>query len=240
MKNIFPKLKINFYTYIFLLICLFCGYIKNIIIIYFICLFHELGHIFFIKLFNYEIISIELFPFGGYTEINKKINSRITYDLFISLGGILFQLILLLILLIIKNNFNIITYNLIFKYNLYLIFFNLIPIIPLDGNKILHLILEILFPYKLAYYLNLYFSIIFIIIFIFINYYQNFKYIYKRFLLERYLSVIYYNKINNHTKNLKDLRKNVLHFFKKDNKYIKENHIVKDYLCKLIDKGSDF
>ena len=117
MKNTLNKIKINNYTYLFILVCFLCGFIKNIIIIFSICLFHELGHIFFIKIFKYKIVSVELLPFGGFTTIDKHINSSISKDIIISFGGILFQLMLLIIVYVLKNNFNVITYNLIIKYN---------------------------------------------------------------------------------------------------------------------------
>ena len=94
MMNIIKKIKINYYTYLFILLCFLCGYMKNIFIIFSICLIHELGHTFFIKLFGYKIVSIELLPFGGYTKIDKMINTSINKDIIISLGGILFQFIL--------------------------------------------------------------------------------------------------------------------------------------------------
>ena len=72
--QIFKKIKISYYTYLFFLIGFFCGYLKNLLIIFIICFIHELGHAFFIKLFKYEIVKIEILPFGGYTLINKRIN----------------------------------------------------------------------------------------------------------------------------------------------------------------------
>lgn len=253
MKNILSKFKINNYTYLFLLLCYFCGYIKNISIIFFICIIHELGHILFIKLFKYKVISIEILPFGGFTTIDKKINSSINKDLIIAFGGVFFQIILGILIYIFKNYFNIITYNLIIKYNIVLIIFNLIPIIPLDGNNIVHLFLEKIFSYHLSYYLNFIISIISLIVFGIINYVykldnyfiitfliyklfnylKNYKYIKKRFLLERYLYNLDYNKIDNNTKDLKDLKKGVLHYFKENNKYIKEKQKIENYLYNL-------
>ena len=252
MMNILSKIKINNYTYLFLLICCLCGFIKNITIIFSICIFHELGHIFFIKLFKYKVVSIELLPFGGFTTIDKHINSSINKDIIISIGGILFQLLIFLIVFIFKNNFNIITYNLIIKYNYILMIFNLIPIIPLDGNNILHLLLEKVFSYELSYKINTYISIIILIIFCIINYVykldnyfiisflifklliyiKNYKYLKNRFLLERIMFDIDYNKIDNNTKNINSLRKEVLHYFKKNNKYINE----RKYIIKLYNK----
>ncbi len=252
MKNILNKFKINSYTYFFILICFLCGYLKNILIIFLICLIHELGHICFIKLFNYEIISIELLPFGGFTTINKKINSNINKDLIIACGGFIFQLLLMLFLYLFKDYFNIITYNLYLNYNLILIIFNLIPIVPLDGNTIIHLLLEKFFSYHLSYYLNLVISLIFLIIFFLINYsyhldnyfiitfllykiimyYKNYHYLERRFLLERYLYDLDYQKIDNHTKRIQDLKKEVYHFFKEDNHYVKEKDEIAKYWVK--------
>jgi len=252
MKILFNKFKINNYTYLFFLICSFCGYLKNISIIFLICTIHELGHVFFIKLFKYEIDSIELFPFGGLTTTNKKINSSINKDLIINFGGILFQLIFILLIVAFKNRFNIITYNLYINYNKILILFNLLPIIPLDGNNILHLLLEKFLSYKLSYKINLIISTIVLIIFLIINYIynidnyfiisfliykgitylKNYKYLKNRFLLERYLYDFEYKKIDNTTKNINSLKKEVLHFFKEDNKYIKETKKIEKMLYK--------
>lgn len=248
MKNTLNKIKINNYTYLFILVCFLCGFIKNIIIIFSICLFHELGHIFFIKIFKYKIVSVELLPFGGFTTIDKHINSSISKDIIISFGGILFQLMLLIIVYVLKNNFNVITYNLIIKYNYILMIFNLIPIIPLDGNNIVHLLLEKVFSYELSYKINTCISIIILIIFGTINYIykldnyfiisfliykllvyiKNYKYLKNRFLLERIIYNIDYNKIDNNTKNINSIRKEVLHYFKSNNKYINEKDMIKN------------
>lgn len=250
--KIYSKFRINILTYLFFLICAFCGYLKNIIIIFIICLIHELGHIFFIKLFKYNLISIEIFPFGGYTTIDKKINSNLNKDLIISLGGILFQLLLFIILVIFKDYFNLFTYNLFLNYNLILIIFNILPIIPLDGNNLLKLLLEKYLSFSLSYQINYIISIIFLIIFIIINYYYNidnyfiiifliiklieyiynYKFVYNRFLLERYLYKFPYKRINNHTKSINSLRKDVYHYFKNKNKYINEHNKIKEIFNK--------
>ena len=252
MMNIFKKIKINNYTYFFIILCALCGYLKNITIILSICIFHELGHIIFIKIFNYEINSVEILPFGGYTEINKKINTSINKDLVIASGGIIAQIILFICIYFLKSYFHPLTYHLIVNYNFILMVFNLIPIIPLDGSKIMNLLLEKFLSYHLSYYLNIIISIISLIIFSIINYiykidnyliitfliykiimaYKNYRYFENRFLIERYLEDFSYHKIDNHTKNIKDLKKNVLHFFKENNHYIKENKKIENLLYK--------
>ena len=85
---------------------LLAGYIKNISIILIIVLIHELGHVFFFRIYNIEIEKIVIYPFGGVTYINKRIHERIYKDILISLGGIIFQLGLFVIFyLLYRNNF---------------------------------------------------------------------------------------------------------------------------------------
>ena len=55
MKNILIKFNISYYTYLFLIICFFCGFIKNILILFMIIIIHELGHILIIKILKYKI-----------------------------------------------------------------------------------------------------------------------------------------------------------------------------------------
>lgn len=250
MMKFFKIFKINNYTYLFFIVCALCGYLKNILIIFTICFIHELGHVVFAKIFNYQVISVELFPYGGLTTINKRVNSNINKDIIINFGGVVFQLVLALIIYAIKTRMSIITYNLYINYNIILIIFNLLPIISLDGNNIIHLILEKYFSYHLSYKINFILSLFTLLLFLFINiiynidnyfivtflfckniiYLKNYKYLKKRFLLERYLYDIEYKKIDNKTLNLNDLKKETLHYFKEENKYIKEKVKIAEQL----------
>ena len=253
---ILMQIKVNLQIFLFIILFTLTHQIEIYGWIMLFAFIHELGHIFFIKLFKYEIIKMELLPFGGFTTINEPINSNINKDLFIAFGGIFFQLIFIMILFIFKNHFNLITYNLYLNYNLILIIFNLIPIIPLDGSKISELFLEKFFSYHYSYHLNFYLSIFSLLIFTFINYkfkldnyfiisfliyktliyLKDYHYLQKRFLLERYLYNLEYQKIDNHTKNIQDLKKNVFHYFKENNRYINE----KEKIAQIFDKKANF
>ena len=248
MKNILNKFHISIYTYLFIFLCFISGYIKNILIIFFICIIHEFGHLIFISLFKYKIKRIEILPFGGYTRVDKLLNSSINKDLIISIGGILMQLLLFIGLYYVKSYLNTYTYNLFIYYNKILIIFNLLPIIPLDGSKIINLLLDKYLSFRLSYLSNLYISIIFLILFLMFNYiynydnyfiiiflfysiityYKNYKYIINRFLLERYLYNNNYSKIEYHTKDIKDLKKDTYHYFDYHNTFISEKQKLRD------------
>ena len=162
MKNIKIKFKINLTTYIFFLIAFLCGYFKNVLYIFFIVFFHELGHIFFIKLFHHKIVKVEFYPFGGIATVDKPINSSINQELFISLGGVFFQLLLGIFLLFQKN-------ELLSFYNQTIFFFNLLPIIPLDGSVFLHAFFEKFFSYQKSFLLYQILSFFFFILFFLYN-----------------------------------------------------------------------
>ena len=73
-------MRFNKYTLLFILIFLLCGLFKNICIILFIVITHELAHVLVAKALGYKIISINIYPFGGITKIDKKLNDHIIYD----------------------------------------------------------------------------------------------------------------------------------------------------------------
>ena len=73
MKTIF---KIDNSTYVLMLLGLLSGYIKNIFIIFIIVLIHELGHVFFFYLFNYDVESVILKVNGE--EILKKFETNVS------------------------------------------------------------------------------------------------------------------------------------------------------------------
>ncbi len=247
MKSLLPK--INYFTYIILLIAFFCGFIKNSLIIFGIVFIHELGHITLLKIFNYQILDVEIYPFGGITKYKSLINSSINKDLLISIGGVLFQLILLLIVILVRNYISVNTYYYFIKYNTVIMIFNLLPIVPLDGNKIITLLLEKIFSYKVSYFINLYISILFIIIYFIFNYhyslnnylliglfiyktielFRNYEYNHNKFLLERHLYTLPYKKIEHDSYvDLDILKKETLHFFKKNNNYYHEKVFIKN------------
>ncbi len=256
MKSILGKLELNSSTYLFFFLSFLCGYFKPIFFIFLLLLIHELGHIVTIKLSHYKIIKVEFFPFGGITTIEKPINSSIQKEMLISLSGCMAQLILMLFLSFFyhKGWLNIQDYQLFRTYNKIIFFFNLLPIIPLDGSIFLHSFFEKFYPYQKAlfyYELISFFSFLlffFYNIFCHVNNYficavllyqfyllkKQEKYLIHRFYLERYLYEFPYQKIKNHqTKDLKKLQKETLHFFWEKDHYLSEKELLRKYFQNL-------
>ena len=227
MKNI----KISSLTIYFLILFFFCGLIKNALIIFLIILIHEMGHVFFIKLLGYKIISINIYPFGGITKVEKDLNTSINKELIIAWGGIFFQIFIYgLIFLPFLSTY---TKELIFSYNMSIMMFNMLPIIPLDGSIITSSFLNKFFSFQKSYVLTIIISIFNIILFLIIDYtnslnnyliialliyktyeyYQNRNYIYNRFLLERFLKNFSFKNISTKKGNLNILKKDTYQYF---------------------------
>lgn len=239
-------IKINFVTIYFLLILFLCGYLKIGLIIFLIVIIHELGHVFFTLLFHYKILNITIYPFGGITKINKDLNTPIYKELLIASGGVIFQLILFLIInylplsIYFKSNF--------IKYNFSILFFNLLPIIPLDGSVILNSFLNMIFSYKKSYYIYFFISVIGIFLYLFTNIWfslnnyliislfiiktiyawKNYKFLLNRFLLERYINKYEYKFINTKEGNLDILKIDTYQYFKENGKIVSEMTKLKE------------
>lgn len=245
------KIKIHYTYYIIIVSFLLTGCFINLIAFTSLIIIHELGHYYTCKILKIKVDNIIIYPYGGITKINDKIDINLNKELLISISGVIIQSIYFFIIyLLYKNNFlREYTYNIFFKYHYNILIFNLIPIYPLDGSKILNIIINKIFNFKLSNILIIIISIINIILLLFIykfnysyimilgilinylyNYLTNIKYIYNRFLLEKHLyKTNFKNKkiINNY----KNMYRNTNHIIKKDNIYQKEV----DFLSKMFD-----
>ena len=162
------KISIHNITYIFLLISFFSGYFEYMYLLLLIIIIHECGHAIFAKIINFKFDKIVIYPFGGITIYNEDLNVNTNKELFVLIGGIYFQL-LFLILISILYKYGFITehvFTIFKKINILLISFNFLPILPLDGGKLLNIILDKIFPYKSSNIISIIISFLFLIYFI--------------------------------------------------------------------------
>lgn len=223
MKKLWKKINIHPITYIMILSMFICGLFKYFLIISSIVLIHELGHIIFAFIFKRKICKVKILPFGGLLIFDSYLSENIFEDLIISIGGIFFQLIFIYIL----NLFSIKYLRVFNYYNTLIILFNLLPICPLDGYKIIKLLLELFCPYRKTFKYGFCVSTISIIILSYLKKYlvstnilimffliyqtsneiKNLKYIMNRFYLER-LHKSFNFKIKSNIKNISEMYKN--------------------------------
>ncbi len=241
------KITIHSFTYIFLLISFLAGYFEYMYLLLLIIIVHEFGHASFAKIINFKFDKIIIYPFGGITKYSEDLNVNTNKELFVLIGGIYFQLLFLLFISIFYK-YNFITehvYSLFKNINILLISFNFMPVLPLDGGRLLNIILDKVFSYKLSNVISIIISFIIIVLFIIykrtlfaliltlflikclIIEIYNLKYKYNKFILERYLNNYNFNKIKI-IKNINNL--------KRDNYHIINNILEKRYLHNLFDR----
>ncbi len=227
--DFFKDIKVSKYSYIIVLLSLLTGQIKELIGLLIIIITHEFGHYFMSKIFGWNIDKIYIYPFGGLIKYNEKIDKPFIQEFLITIMGPLNQIItyLIIVLLFKYNIINNYLYNIIKNYHYSILLFNLIPIIPLDGSKLLNIFLNKIFNFRLSYILlnivsiiiliflifNSNTSLLLVILFLIYKIYINLKnksIIFNRFILEKYLYDDY-NKINyiDHIKDMKRNKKNI-------------------------------
>ncbi len=110
--------------------------------------------------------------FGGVTVLNEDLNLNIKKEIITLLMGPLTQVMFLLLVYVLFKN-GLVT-NTVFiilrKVNIFLLTFNLLPILPLDGGKLLNNILDLILPFDASHKITLVVSFIFLpCIFLFMN-----------------------------------------------------------------------
>ncbi len=252
MKSILNKVSFH-YTYIILAISLaLTGYYINLISFTSLIIIHELGHLITCHIMNIPVKKLTIYPYGGMITLDNKINININEELAMAISGVLFQSVFFIIISYLYNigYLRLYTYNIIKVYHYSMLYFNLLPIYPLDGSKIINLIISKYLPFYYSNILTIILSVITLIIYMMINvdninyslimmisiiiynlhhYIKSIKYIYYKFLMERYLYNYPYHKIKV-INNIKGMYKNKYHLFRVGKKKIKEKEYLSKYL----------
>ena len=219
------------------------------IIISTLVIIHELGHFLIAKLLKIDVIKICLYPLGGISKINMDLNEKVIKELIVLISGPIFQIFAYLILKKLFYDYS----HMINIYHYGILIFNLIQIYPLDGGKLLNIIISLKLPYKTTYKITIYISYIILIILLILNRYNitiniiivilfllykitkeynNMEYIYQKFLLERYINE-YRFKNTKIINNINNFYRNNNHLVKINDKYYREKEILEKKYKKI-------
>jgi len=155
-----------FIPYIILLIIL--GFKGELVIAFAFVFLHELMHYLAARILGFSGFDIEILPIGAVLKVKDLDEATAKEDLIISLAGPFFNLLVAAIFYVLYTLFNVPYLHLIYKSNLALGIFNLIPAFPLDGGRVLRDILSIKTIYRKANEVSIRVSMILGSIFMFI------------------------------------------------------------------------
>ncbi len=187
--------------------------------------------------YKWKIEKVTLFPFGALTVFNEDLNRKIKEEFLIVIMGPIFQIIFTFLICHLFNS------KIILEYSIFILFFNLLPIYPLDGAKIINLFLNVITCFNKSHITTIVLSIITIIILLFYNFNLilflilillfkqiikeiiNHKNIFNRFLLERYLKKYRFKKYKK-IKNIYQMKRDYNHLILNGNNYICESQVL--------------
>lgn len=152
MKKLCGKIRFSFLwiPYIVILYVFHLG--KSVFIVFGLLMIHELGHIVMSWYLKVKIKSLVIYPFGIFADFDNFEEYPSWYELMVSSGGVLFQIVNFIILNLLYQ-YNYLSLNQVDYYqllNVQMAVFNLLPIYPLDGGRILHAVCAHFFPYSFA------------------------------------------------------------------------------------------
>lgn len=139
------RIRIDLKIFIFLIIFYLTKQIKIYLIIMFFCFFHEMGHIFVGLMLKTKLEKLEVMSFGLSASFGIDFNDKNfeIKQIFIALAGPITSLVLAIVCKYI-NFAHITTQEAVYS-NILILLFNLIPIYPLDGGRIIKGVLHIKF-----------------------------------------------------------------------------------------------
>lgn len=140
IKNIYHKIHCHPFFYLVAFVTLVTGNFKDFSIFMSLLIIHELGHILMGYHLKWNIKRVIIFPFGALTIFEDHLNKPIREEFFIVIAGPIFQCLFYQFL----SHYSI-PHLASFHYGLLL--FNLLPMIPLDGSKMVVLIYQRFFSY---------------------------------------------------------------------------------------------
>ena len=190
----------------FLIVILFSGYYKLFFTYFLITLIHELGHILMACIFKVKVNKVKLSIFGFNGEIENIDYLKIYKQILIIIMGPLTYFVSLFLIreLYLNEVISLVMYYKALASNKYILIFNLLPIYPLDGGRLLKIVLDKIFTYKnskrILYLVSFVFMIGFVIytieckqylmyVFLLVNFMINILSLnkqWKRFLVNRY------------------------------------------------------
>lgn len=142
------RIKLNVFFILFLFAGYYWGRLAEMSVLFASVLVHELGHVLAARCMYIRVEEIELFPFGSVAKTEDITKYGGFVEAFIAAAGPAVSGVLALLLYLIPTEKDMVIQCA--KYNTILCFFNLLPVLPMDGGRIFRNVLVYMISYKKA------------------------------------------------------------------------------------------
>lgn len=149
-------MKIHPFTFIYIFLAFYLK-MSNYIGFLLFSLLHEFGHYLAACYFQFEIQYIMVLPFGAFLALNDFGKHPVIEELIMLLCGPLVNVFFMIVFYFLHQRYLLII-------NMFICLFNILPVYPLDGSKILHLLLSYFLDYQLCFQIQLKMSLLLIAI----------------------------------------------------------------------------
>jgi stage IV sporulation protein FB len=129
------------------------GYFIELLTLFGIVVIHELGHVVAAKYYGWDVSEVQLLPFGGVAVVEEKGSVTAMEEIIVALAGPLQNVLMIVFALSMKVTalWSDGWIDYFVQANMWIAIFNLLPVLPLDGGRIL----QALVSYKFSYYQTL-------------------------------------------------------------------------------------
>ncbi|WP_174613933.1 site-2 protease family protein [Virgibacillus ihumii] len=153
LRKVVPEIRLHPILFVFIIISFLTGTFVSLFVIMTIVLIHELGHYLMAAFFRWRIRRVMIWVFGGVMDTDEHGTKPLYQEILVTIAGP-FQHLVIYLLLILFLQLQFIPHSMVelaFFYNSVILLFNLLPIWPLDGGKLLFLLLSSRLAYRKAY-----------------------------------------------------------------------------------------
>ncbi|MED4603846.1 M50 family metallopeptidase [Paenibacillus validus] len=133
-----------------LLLSVVTGYVVEMLTLFGIVLIHEMGHVAAAKSFGWDIREVQLLPFGGVAVVEEAAGTPAYQEAAVALAGPLQNVWMMLVgyMLMLLGIIPPVWGQYFIEANLLIALFNLMPVLPLDGGKVMQAVIGLWLPYQ--------------------------------------------------------------------------------------------
>lgn len=159
--DLLRKIQIHPLLWMVIALAVATAHFIELMMVLLIIFVHEIGHGAAASFFSWRIKKIALLPFGGVAEMDEHGNRPLKEELIVVAAGPLQHvwMISLAYILFMAGIFPEKWYSLFIEYNLMVLIFNLLPIWPLDGGKLVFILFSMNSSFQVAHLRTIYMSI---------------------------------------------------------------------------------